>query len=344
MAQRDAVRGDRKQITCFLDSTKATAHDAIIQKARDGGLPNRQARSVNYIFNWWKSRRTSSGLVFVCRQKSQRIGWCSQRRRDLFIFGNAIASIMALQSRLKSNHQRRSNTPTERTDCPILRTTPKDTRRHFAKEIESKKRFIQRILPHFHERRSARIDVPRELTGSWFRVSRVSACFLAERIRLLCAVDGGSFSGLEPARESGGAVKTVTGFGFLSVMMGSAGPEEPAIKSSYNVRSLCFCSVAGGAGFKSFKKGDTFEPSLGIELASHSRAEIGVLISVLSGGHSTATNAGILSTEATHDSSCKFASSAANGRAERFTIIDRMVFDASRAKTGSATAKWEAGR
>lgn len=294
------------------------------------------------------SRAGNDGTAAVChqisRESSQRMGWCSHRRTDLFIFGKAMASIMALQSRLKSTHQRRSDDRPERNDCPICRRTTEDTRSHLAEEIESKKRFTQRMLPHFHERRSVKIDVPRELTGSWFTASRVSACFFAERIRLLCAVDGGSFSVLEAVRERGGADKTVTGFGLLPVVMGSAGPEEPAIKSKYNARSFCFWSVAGGAGFKSFEKKDAFEFSMGVEIAAHSGAVVAVLIPALSGGHSTATNTGNFASEATHDSSGKFASSAANGRAELFPIMDRMASAASGAKTGSAMAMSEAGR
>ena len=174
-------------------------------------------------------------------------------------------------------------------------------------------------------------------------VSRLSACFFAERIRLLCAIDGGSFSVLEAVREKGGADKTLTGFGFLSLMMGSAGPEEPAIKSKYNALSLCFCSVAGGAAFKSFKKTDAFEFSMGVEIAAPSGAVLALLIPALSGGHSTATNTGSFASEAMHDRSGKFASSAANGRAEPFTIIDRMASAASGAKPGSAVAM-SAGR
>jgi hypothetical protein len=72
------------------------------------------------------------------RHESRRIGWCSLRRKELFIFGNAIASIMALQSRLKSRLQRRSDSRIGKADWPIFRTTAKAPRRHFVKEIESK--------------------------------------------------------------------------------------------------------------------------------------------------------------------------------------------------------------
>ena len=71
------------------------------------------------------------------------MGWCSQRRKELFIFGNAIASIMTLQSRLKSDKQRRSHSRVGKADWPIFRRTAKETRRHFAKEIETKKRFTE---------------------------------------------------------------------------------------------------------------------------------------------------------------------------------------------------------
>jgi hypothetical protein len=84
------------------------------------------------------SRRDSRGPVFVCRHESRRIGWCSQRRKELFIFGNAIASIIAPQSRLKSNQQRRSDSRVGKADWPIFRRTAKAPRRHFAKEIDSK--------------------------------------------------------------------------------------------------------------------------------------------------------------------------------------------------------------
>jgi hypothetical protein len=45
---------------------------------------------------------------------------------------------MALQSRLKSNQQRRSNSRVGKADWPIFRRTAKAPRRHFTKEIEGK--------------------------------------------------------------------------------------------------------------------------------------------------------------------------------------------------------------
>jgi hypothetical protein len=77
------------------------------------------------------------------RHESRRTGWCTQRKKEFFILGNTIASIMALQSRLKSNQQRRSHSRVGKADWPIFRRTAKDTRRHFAKEIETEKRFTQ---------------------------------------------------------------------------------------------------------------------------------------------------------------------------------------------------------
>jgi len=116
--------------------------------------------------------------------------------KRFFHLWECIELIMAIQSRLNSRFQRRSNARPRKADRLILRRAMRDVRDHSAQEMAGKKA-VTRELHDFHERSSARIAVRRELRGSCFMVSCVSVRFSAMGIGLPFAVEDDSSSVLE---------------------------------------------------------------------------------------------------------------------------------------------------
>src|SRR5579862_7815043 len=100
---------------------------------------------------------------------------------------------MAIQSRLKSDRQRRSHTRTGEAERLILRRVARDTRDHVAEEVASKKTVSQDVPHASKEGKRARSHVRRESRGILFMVSSVSARFSGTNIWLPFAADDGSF-------------------------------------------------------------------------------------------------------------------------------------------------------